>query len=128
MHDVGWKKFPPHQLALAVGPNPRHPELQRAHEIESVKIADDAFARLAIPGLAVDRILAIIDGHDTRKAAISIDDAIMKDADKLWRFTTHGIATIGGWFDTPARETVAMLEILCFRPCSRSPAGRWRKV
>ena len=34
----------------------------------------------------------------------------MKDADKLWRFTGHGIATIGGWFDTPPKETVAMLE------------------
>jgi hypothetical protein len=96
MHDVGWKRFPP--------------ELQRAHEIEGVKIAKEAFTRLAIPGLQVETILAIIDGHDTRKTAISCEDALMKDADKLWRFTGHGIATIGGWFDTPPKETVAMLE------------------
>ena len=110
MHDVGWKRFPPEQLAAAVGPNPRYPELQRAHEIEGVKIAKEAFTRLAIPGLQVETILAIIDGHDTRKTAISHEDALMKDADKLWRFTGHGIATIGGWFDTPPKETVAMLE------------------
>ena len=54
MHDVGWKKFPPEQLAHAVGPNPKYPELQRAHEIEGVKIAGEVFARLAIPGLATD--------------------------------------------------------------------------
>ncbi|MGJ5050280.1 HD domain-containing protein [Bradyrhizobium oligotrophicum] len=110
MHDVGWKKFPPEQLAAAVGPNPRYPELQRAHEIEGVKIAAESFARLAIPGLQVETILAIIDGHDTRKKAISHEDALMKDADKLWRFTGHGVATIGGWFDTPPKETLAMLE------------------
>ncbi|MGJ5177543.1 HD domain-containing protein [Bradyrhizobium oligotrophicum] len=110
MHDVGWKKFPPEQLAAAVGPNPRYPELQRAHEIEGVKIAAEAFTRLAIPGLQIDTILAIIDGHDTRKKPISREDALMKDADKLWRFTGHGVATIGGWFETPPRETLAMLE------------------
>ena len=110
MHDVGWKKFPPEQLAHAVGPNPKYPELQRAHEIEGVKIAGEAFDRFAIPRPTADRILAIIDGHDTRKTAISREDAVMKDADKLWRFTTHGIATIGGWYDMPAKETVAMLE------------------
>jgi hypothetical protein len=110
MHDVGWKRFPPEQLAQAVGPNPKYPELQRAHEIEGVRIAREALGRLAIPGLATDRILAIIDGHDTRKTAISPEDAVMKDADKLWRFTAHGIATIGGWYDVPAKETVAMLE------------------
>ncbi len=110
MHDVGWKRFPPEHLAQAVGPNPKYPELQRAHEVEGVKIATEVFSRLAVPGLEVDRILAIIDGHDTRKSPISLDDAVMKDADKLWRFTSHGIATIGGWFDTPPKETVAMLE------------------
>ncbi|GLH77206.1 hypothetical protein SSBR45G_21140 [Bradyrhizobium sp. SSBR45G] len=110
MHDVGWKKFPQEQLAAAVGPNPKYPELQRAHEIEGVKIAAEAFGRLAIPGLQNETILAIIDGHDTRKAAISREDALMKDADKLWRFTGHGVATIGCWFDTPPKETLAMLE------------------
>jgi hypothetical protein len=34
----------------------------------------------------------------------------MKDADKLWRFTGHGVATIGGWFGSAPKETLAMLE------------------
>jgi hypothetical protein len=123
MHDVGWKKFPPEQLAQAVGPNPKYPELQRAHEIEGVKIAGEALDRLAIPRHVRDRILAIIDGHDTRKIAMSREDAVMKDADKLWRFTAHGIATIGGWFDTPAKETVAMLESFVL-PSMLTDAGK----
>jgi HD domain len=123
MHDVGWKKFPPEQLAQAVGPNPKYPELQRAHEIEGVKIAGEALGRLAIAPPVADRILAIIDGHDTRKTAISQEDAVMKDADKLWRFTTHGIATIGGWYDLPAKETVAMLESFVL-PSMLTDAGK----
>ena len=123
MHDVGWKKFPPELLVAAVGPNATHPELQRAHEIEGVKIASEAFARLAIPGLQSETILAIIDGHDTRKTAISREDALMKDADKLWRFTAHGVTTIGGWFDTPPRKTLAMLESFVL-PSLLTDAGR----
>jgi len=86
------------------------PELQRAHEIESARIARIELERLAISGIDIDRVVAIIDGHDTRPQAQSLEDALMKDADKLWRFTAHGIATLCVWFGTPAKETVAMLE------------------
>lgn len=110
MHDVGWKMFPEEQLAQAVGPNPKYPELQRAHEVEGVRIARAEFEKLALANLDLEAILQIIDGHDTRKAALSLEDALMKDADKLWRFTAHGVKTISGWFDTPAKETIAMLE------------------
>lgn len=123
LHDVGWKMFPPEKLAAAVGPNARYPELQRDHEIEGVRIARDILSALAIPGLATEAILAIIDGHDTRKAAISREDAIMKDADKLWRFTPHGVSTIGGWFNSPRSETLSMLESFVL-PTLLTPVGR----
>ena len=109
LHDTGWKKMPQEKLARAVGPNAQFPELQRDHEVAGVEIGRDILGRL---GLALNdkAILAIIDGHDTTKAARSAEDAIVKDADKLWRFTPHGVATIGGWFQTPAPDTLAMLE------------------
>jgi HD domain-containing protein len=110
LHDVGWKMFPEEKLAAAVGPNPKYPELQRAHEIESVRIARTTLGRLAIRAIDIDRVVEIIDGHDTRRSALSLEDALMKDADKLWRFTSHGVATIGRWFDSPPRETLVMLE------------------
>jgi hypothetical protein len=110
LHDTGWKMFPEELLAQAVGPAPKYPELQRAHEIESARIARIELERLAISGIDIDRVVAIIDGHDTRPQAQSLEDALMKDADKLWRFTAHGIATLCVWFGTPAKETVAMLE------------------
>ncbi|MGO9024495.1 MAG: HD domain-containing protein [Beijerinckiaceae bacterium] len=110
LHDIGWKMFPEELLAQAVGPAPKYPELQRAHEIESARIARIELQRLAISGVDIDRVIAIIDGHDTRPQPQSLEDALMKDADKLWRFTTHGIATLSVWFATPAKDTVAMLE------------------
>ena len=108
LHDTGWKKMPRAKLALAVGPNARFPELQRDHELASVDIGREILARLDL-GLEDAAILAIIDGHDTTKTARSGNDAVMKDADKLWRFTPHGVRTIGGWFETPPAETLAML-------------------
>lgn len=109
LHDTGWKKMPQEKLALAVGPKAQFPELQRDHEIAGVAIGADILRDLAL-GLDDAAILAIIDGHDTTKDARSPDDAIVKDADKLWRFTPHGVATIGGWFETAAPDTLAMLE------------------
>ncbi len=110
LHDVGWRVFPEELLAKAVGPAAKYPELQRAHEIESVRIARTELNRLAAPNIDIDRVIAIIDGHDTRPQAHSPEDALMKDADKLWRFTAHGIDKLCIWFETPAKETVAMLE------------------
>ena len=110
LHDVGWKMFPEEKLAHAVGPTAKYPELQRAHEIESVRIARGELERLAILDVDIGRVLAIIDGHDTRPQALSLEDALMKDADKLWRFTPHGISCLCDWFETPPKETVAMLE------------------
>lgn len=109
-HDVGWKMVPVDKLADSVGPKPKYPELQRVHELEGVVIARPHLQALAIPGVDVETVLSIIDGHDTRKQAISPEDEIVKEADKLWRFTSHGVKTICGWFGTPPKETVAMLE------------------
>jgi hypothetical protein len=109
LHDTGWKRMPQEKLAKAVGPNAQFPELQRDHEIAGVEIGAAILRDLQ---LALDdaAILAIVDGHDTTKVARSNEDAIVKDADKLWRFTPHGVATIGGWFETPAPDTLAMLQ------------------
>jgi CRISPR/Cas system-associated endonuclease Cas3-HD len=109
-HDVGWKRIPEEKLTASIGPKAKYPELQRVHEIEGVAIARPHLEMLAIASVDIDTVLAIIDGHDTRKQAISPEDALVKDADKLWRFTGHGVRILSGWFETPPRETLAMLE------------------
>lgn len=122
-HDVGWKRIPLEKLTASVGPRPKYPELQRVHELEGIEIARPHLDELAIAGVDVETVLAIIDGHDTRKQAISDEDALVKDADKLWRFTAHGIRTVGDWFDMNEKVTVAMLEDFVL-PQMLTPEGR----
>lgn len=109
LHDTGWKKMPAEKLVGAVGPRPEYPELQRDHEIASVEIGREILSRLHLD-LNEMAILAIVDGHDTTRHARSVEDMLVKDADKLWRFTPHGVSTIGGWFESTATDTLTMLE------------------
>jgi len=39
----------------------------------------------------IGQVVAIIDGHDTRPEARSLEDMLVRDADKLWRFTPAGV-------------------------------------
>ena len=39
----------------------------------------------------MEEILAIIEGHDSRKEGISLNDKLVKDADKLWRYSREGV-------------------------------------
>jgi hypothetical protein len=52
----------------------------------------------------VEEIATIIDGHDSRLEALSLNDSLVKDADKLWRYTTTGVAVGCDWFGMTPRE------------------------
>ena len=90
LHDVGWKKVPPELHLKAFGPRATSPEINRTHETEGVKIAREILANLKYDTVKIAQIAEIIDGHDSRKESISLDDRIVKDADKLWRFSKEG--------------------------------------
>ncbi len=123
LHDVGWKKLPEDKLTQAVGPYAKFPELVRVHEVEGAKIAKEALEALAIPNMDIEHITNIIDGHDTRPDAISPEDALMKDADKLWRFTNHGRTKLSEWFDRPPQTIFEVLRDTV-QPQMLSDAGR----
>ena len=110
LHDTGWKKIPKDKILQSIGPNNKYPELQRQHEIESVLIAQTILKELEFQKERIQQITAIIDGHDTTSEARSINDAILKESDKLWRYTTHGIHTIGTWFGISKGEVLDILE------------------
>lgn len=77
----------------------------------------------------VDEIVEIILGHDSRKDPLSLNDAIVKDADKLWRFSKEAFKIdperfridpavhihwlgqqIDGWFITETGRKIAREE------------------
>ena len=91
LHDVGWKMVPEEKQLSAFGPRADDMETRRVHEIEGAKIARRILASLAYEVKKTEEILSIIDGHDSREEALSLNDAIVKDADKLWRFSPTGL-------------------------------------
>ena len=90
LHDTGWKRVPSKLHLKAFGPKANNPELNRLHEVEGVKIAQEILNKINFDPPKTDKILKIIDGHDSRKTPISLNDMIVKDADKLWRYTSSG--------------------------------------
>jgi hypothetical protein len=91
LHDVGWKAVPEHLQLTAFGPNRSNPQAARLHETEGAKTARKILEGLHYPPEKVDEICQIILGHDSRKRAISRSDRIVKDADKLFRYSRRGL-------------------------------------
>lgn len=91
LHDVGWKMVPEENQLDAFGPKATDKSLSRLHETEGARIAKEILTSLDYDKKKTKEILAIVDGHDTRKMALSLNDKLVKDADKLWRFTPVGV-------------------------------------
>lgn len=123
LHDVGWKRVPEELLLLAVGRRPSRLDLVRDHEIYGVEIAREILERLRPEGVDIDAVCEIIDGHDTVKTAKNINDAVLKDADKGWRSTPHGMRTIAGWYGIGLDEVIMMLTERS-NPHMLTPAGK----
>ena len=100
LHDTGWARVDAQKI-IDEGfrsDNWRQSDVRIQHEIEGCNIA-----RELLPGLGFDddfivKVTDIIDGHDTRHEHYSLEDAIVRDADRLWRFTPTGIGFSALWF------------------------------
>ncbi len=110
LHDVGWKQVPERFLLDAIGRHPTRKDLVRDHEVFGVEIAEKILHRLMPKGVNIESVLGIIDGHDTTHEARSLNDAVVKDADKAWRNTPHGHKTICNWYDCSTTEYLDTLE------------------
>jgi hypothetical protein len=115
LHDTGWKMVDPALILPAISPGPggaqsaRRQQTVRRHETEGAVIAARILADVGHPTRDAAEIVAIIDGHDTREEALSVEDALVKDADKLWRVTPHGLRTIGSWFCLDDDQTLRLV-------------------
>lgn len=110
LHDVGWKTVPENLHLTAFGPNRSNPKLTRVHEVEGAKIAREILEALYYPPEKVKEICRIIRGHDSRKRPISQSDRIVKDADRLFRYSRKGMAIDLDRFHIPRRNYLNFLE------------------
>ncbi|MGO9567398.1 MAG: HD domain-containing protein [Desulfomonilaceae bacterium] len=129
LHDVGWKIVPEELQLKAFGPGRNDLEINRIHEVGGAKIARELLQQAGYDPALVDQIVEIILEHDSRHEAISHNDALVKDSDKLWRFSRDAIRVdpprfgvdsvahvgwlgfqIDGWFLTATGKNMALLE------------------
>lgn len=88
LHDVGWSRVSRDIISRACRPNPDK-KLVRIHEIQSMEIAASILGNVGYDPVRSASIIEIIDGHDTREGALSTNDKIVKDSDKLTRYAKN---------------------------------------
>ncbi len=107
LHDTGWARVDEDRiLSEGFTGDWRRADVRYEHERHGCDIAKEVLPPLGYDEEFVQQVVTIIDGHDTRPESHSIEDSLVRDSDRLWRFTPAGIALASGWFGlTPAEYT-----------------------
>lgn len=98
LHDIGWsqlteserKLFYETEIDSASGLQVwqrYEPILRARHQEQGSKLAKKILEEQNFPKKPTPYICETISQHDTRKGFLSLEDGIMRDADKLWRYT-----------------------------------------
>lgn len=107
LHDIGWSQMEWEFNIQKV--NQR--EVRLKHEKIGAKLAREILSKLNYKLELVEETGEIILGHDTRDNVLSLNDGIVKDADKLWRFTlTHFAQVMIGNFGLSSSAAEQKLE------------------
>jgi hypothetical protein len=112
LHDVGYARVPEetHHAGLHGAPGGWDADVTRRHEREGARLAAEILAQVGCDAVRSARIVEIVDGHDSRAQALNLEDAIVKDADKLWRFTESGVRVAHVWVDRTPESFMDFVE------------------
>lgn len=113
LHDTGWSRCDESKIFTeGFQGDWRKSDIRKLHELEGCNIAREVLPGLGYDEETIKRVTDIIDGHDTRMESYSIEDSLVRDADRLWRFTPAGIALASSWFKkTPSQYRIQLEEI-----------------
>lgn len=110
LHDTGWAHVDESRIiSEGFAADWRKAAIRFEHETEGCTVARRVLPRLGHDADFIDRVCLIIDGHDTRQVAYSLEDALVRDADRLWRFDRAGIMASTSWFGMAASDYVDRL-------------------
>ncbi|WP_160668551.1 HD domain-containing protein [Pseudarthrobacter sp. ATCC 49987] len=99
LHDTGWAHVDETRIiSEGFAGDWRKAAIRYEHEKQGCDVARRVLPPLGYSPEFIERVCDIIDGHDTRPVAQSLEDALMRDADRLWRFDQAGIALASTWF------------------------------
>jgi HD domain len=111
LHDIGWYSIDMRDIIeKGFGPNMMQSDVRFLHETEGVRMSREVLEQTNWPEPVITAVGEIIDGHDTRPQARSLNDRLVRDADKLWRFTVTGVAVASDWFKMTPRQYADRLE------------------
>ena len=111
LHDIGWYAIDMRDiLERGFGPDMMQSDVRFLHEREGVRMSREVLEATHWPEAVIAAVGEIIDGHDTRPQARSLNDRLVRDADKLWRFTVPGVAVACDWFKLTPRQYADRLE------------------
>lgn len=111
LHDIGWYSIDIADiLERGFGPDMMQSDVRVLHEIEGVRLSREVLEKTGWPEAVISAVGDIIDGHDTRSYPRSLNDRLVRDADKLWRFTVTGVAVACDWFKIIPRQYADRLE------------------
>jgi hypothetical protein len=113
-HDTGWAVIDEERIfregfATGDGEVDLSSDVRILHEKEGVRLAAAALGG-EWDASVVEEVVAIIDGHDSRLHALSRNDELVKDADKLWRYSVTGLSVSCDWFSMTPGQYAARLE------------------
>jgi hypothetical protein len=100
LHDIGWYSID-HETIIDEGFRSKdflQSDVRYFHETEGVRLATDILQATGWKDDIVAAVCEIIDGHDTRSESRHLNDRIVRDSDKLWRYEVTGIAVACDWF------------------------------
>ena len=116
LHDIGWYSIDEEDIfSKGFGPNMMESEVRFLHESEGVRLSKEVLSQLNYSADFIQKVGEIIDGHDTRKLAKSLEDEIVRDADKLWRFSTTGISVACDWFKMTPTQYIERLKSISLK-------------
>jgi HD domain len=101
LHDIGYMVVPAddHLRGLAGAVRGWEPDITRRHEIQGASLAGEILGLVGWDSERTVLIQDIVDGHDSRTEAESLEDTLVKDADKLWRYTESAVRICHRWME-----------------------------
>lgn len=133
LHDIGWYSIDMGDIIeKGFGPNMMQSDVRFLHETEGVRLSRPVLEKCGWGEDVIVAVATIIDGHDTRPNPRSLNDRIVRDADKLWRFSVTGVSVACDWFKmTPGKYAARLaqqIDILETEPGRRWAADELQKT
>ena len=93
LHDIGWSALKPEDIAHAYGlkvTGTKARKLNRIHEVQGAIIAQKILSEQGYDTATIQQVVQIIKRHDSGNNPDTTEEKLVKDADKLWRFSKIG--------------------------------------